>query len=277
MANEEYIDKNASKYKFVVETYRTYDGKELKSVKPNKDGWYEGVPVAVLGKPSDNDASYDTESFVRSMKEDPFNRRLAMGGLRGEIQHPDLPMGALSPKDLKRLLTIDQTLVASQFKKVYTAEELPKGGVIIRADIKPFGPYAEMTEMSLRDPDIGAAWSLRAMVSETTDRNGMKMRYIGRLVTFDNVDIGGYAEASKYYIPATESIDLNVEDYLIRDEETGVIAACEELKDLDVLKIFGVKEMTIERKVIGIRTNHNTYNDGSCNRSIFHEVSRRKR
>lgn len=266
---------NVDKYSFVIETFKSFRGRNLKSIKPDKDGYYNGVPIAVIGIPSDNNAFYDPESFIASLKQDPFHRKLTMGGLNGEVQHPDLPIGKLGPNELKRLFKIEQTLVATYFRKIYLAEKLETGGRIVRADIKPHGPYGQYTEEKLNDPHMGYAASLRAACSEKHDpRTGLLMRTIGQMVTFDNADSGGYIEASKYYIGGTESVEINMNDYYVRDNESGrLVAACEEVKDLEILKIFGVKEMVWETKSYGIQVNDNTYVDqsGRCS-SIYHNV-----
>jgi len=271
---------DVDKYSFVIETFKSFRGRSLRSIKPDSDGYYNGVPIAVIGIPSDNRAFYEPESFVRSLNQDPFHRKLTMGGLNGEVQHPDLPVGKLGPNDLKRLFKIDQTLVSTYFRKIYLAEKLETGGRIVRADMKPHGPYGQYTEEKLNDPNMGYAASLRAACSERYDpKSDLLIRTIGQMVTFDNADSGGYIEASKYYIGGTESIEINMNDYYVRDKESGrLIAACEEVKDLEILKIFGVKEMIWETKSYGIQINDNTYVDETGrNTSIYHNVLSRIR
>lgn len=275
------VNPNSSvKHSFVMETFKSFRGRSLKSIKPDKDGYYNGVPVAVVGVPSDNKAYYDPASFLAAMNRDPFKRKLTMGGLGGEVQHPDLPDGKLTIEHLKRLHKIDQTLQAVHFEKVYLAEKLENGGRIVRVNMKPHGPYGQYTEEKLNDKRMGYAASLRAAVSETFDRStGLKMRTIGTMVTFDNADSGGYLEASKYYISGTEEIEMNLNDYYIHDKESGeIVAACEEIKDMGMLEAFGVKEMIYETKKVGILLTPETYVDNSgINRSTLHHMIKKSR
>lgn len=273
------VQTQSAPVQFVVEALEVRDGRQLKAAKPDEDGYFCKFPIAVLGIPSRNRTFYDVQSVVDQITDptSPINMTLVDSNLFGEWGHP-----YMDPKkpDLQRLLTIMEEKQSHHIRKIYTGEHLDNGGIIVYADIKPTGPYKEHLLEQMLDPNINNSFSLRSICSERVDRaNKMIYRTVQRLVTFDYVGAGGYAEASKRFIGGNEgfclneSVDLYPDDFI--DQDTGGYAV-ESITDKDLLKIFGAKEMVVHRKTVGLVVPGNrTFRDLNGNkRSVFHQLNK---
>lgn len=266
---------------FVVETAEVIDGHKLKAIVPDDDGYFCNFPIAVLGVVSRNSTYYDVPSIQQQMTSptSQINMCLTQGNLFGEWGHP-----YLDPKkpDLQRLLTVLEEKQSHQFRRIMTGPRLDNGGIVLLADVKPTGPYKEQLLEQMLDPNINNSFSLRSICSERVDRaKGIIFRTVKRLVTFDAVGAGGYAEASKRYVAGgenldvpldNESIELKYEDFV--DPNTGEYAT-ESIKDKDILDLFGAKEMVVRRQVLGtIIPGSKTFIDTEGNkRSVIHAIN----
>ena len=105
---------------FSVQTMQTVLGNGLKSIKPDKDGVFKGVPLAVIGKPSRNNVIYDQNSFIESITNPNtrFYKSLVEGGLEGEWGHPT-NIGLNNKDAIMRTMQIDGSRVSHYFTKVY--------------------------------------------------------------------------------------------------------------------------------------------------------------
>lgn len=268
------VDTQNSSIHFVVETLEVREGRKLKALRPDETGYFVDVPITVLGIVSRNNTFYDTNSVISQIT-DPksmLNITLVDGNLFGEWGHP-----YLDPKkpDLNRLLNVLEKYQSHHFRKIRTAERLDNGGIVLRADLKPTGPYKDYLYEQLIDPSINSSFSLRSICSERVDRRtGIRYRTVKRLTTFDAVGAGGYAEASKRYCTGSESFQLHYDDFI--NSETGEYA-CEAIKDKDILDIFGAKDMVIKRESVGmVVPGSSSYLDHSGNkRSVVHSLLRR--
>lgn len=248
---------------FSISTEMVMDGRELKSVKPNKDGIYTGIPLTVIGCNSRNNVNYEKESVIKCLT-DPNSRFCAnvkTGDMEGEWGHP-----LLEGKDcLDRLLYIDRKCVSHCFTKVYGKEQ--DGMIIIYGDVKPFGPYKQSLIDSFEDPTRNTSFSLRSAavkIGQTPD--GIVQKRMLSLVTFDAVDGPGFLMASKRYrdaavanenLHATISNEgLNVDVSASRKQyldsiERRKTAGCESvILDQRVLDAFGCDKITIKEHVI---------------------------
>jgi len=262
--------------KFVIEIAEIKDGKKLKAIKPDKDGYFNNFPLAVLGIPTRNKTYYDVSTVVNELisPSSMINIMLTDGNLFGEWGHPYLDP---NKPDLTRLMTIIEKYQAHHFKKIYVGNEmLVNGGKIIYGDFKPTGPYKDYLLDQLLDPNINNSCSLRSICSEKYDRRtNIRYRSIKRLITFDAVGSGGYEEASKRYVPSVESCSLGYEDFV--NVETGEYA-CESITDRDILNIFGAKDMIVKTKTVGmVVPGASSYiDDSGYKRSIVHSCLTRR-
>ena len=267
---------------FVVQTFDTIEGRKIRSMKPDSDGYFIGVPIAVIGIPSRNRAFYDVNSFKQAMEDPTSIIRILLtdGNLFGEWGHPKLATAEPDEAFLRRLTEIYEDRQSHHFRKIYTAETLESCGTIVRADLKPTGPFKEQHLEQLMDPNINSAYSLRSICHQTYDRSkNLLYRTIKKLVTFDAVSCGGYQQASKRWAPATEAIDsyeLNLINALGIENQS--VYATEAIKDLEILKIFDAKEMVWRTESLGIKIPdaHSYLDNKGHMRSVFHQMVQRR-
>lgn len=254
---------------FVVDVLAVRNGRKLGAIRPDEDGYYT-VPLAVLGTPTDNRTYYEVEDFVSQLtsKESFINKCLSDGKLFGEYGHPMIRSLA-EDQQLPRLMVIDEKNVSHQIGKIWTGEILDNGGRILYGHIKPTGPYGEDLQSSLDDPCINTSFSLRS-IAHSRDVNGLIRRRIKHLVTFDFVNAGGYAEASKRYSPGVESL---LEIDLMGGRPCVTESAMEHLSETEINEIFGAKIVTIGQRRVTFRTDKDAFQDATGRlRSVYMDL-----
>jgi len=232
---------NTDKISFVEDVLHVRSGKKLGAIRPDQDGYYQ-IPLAVLGTPTDNRTYYDVDAFIDQITNPTsvINRCLTDGKLYGEYGHPLIqlmPDAMVVP----RLLVIDEKNVSHHIKKIWSGEKLESGGRVIYGLVKPSGPYADAIRQNLDDPCMNTSFSLRS-IAKSRQEGPLTRRTIKHLVTFDYVNAGGYAEASKRFSPGVESlVDVMLMDNHFRITES----AMESLSASELNDIFGAKQVMI--------------------------------
>lgn len=190
-------------------------GRRLGKLKPDKEGFYT-CPIAVLGKGalSRNLRNYNPESIVRCIN-DPkskFFRSLREGNLAGEYGHPE-------DRSLKRAMHIDQNNVSHFFRSIKADESTltEKGNLIIEGKFKPFGPKKQYLLESIEEEYYNTSFSLRAISQKGRTVNKIPEMIMRLLVTFDNVLMGGFKEASKRYSVTSECFEVPFGEKEIRE------------------------------------------------------------
>ena len=218
------------------------DGK-AKAMHANDQGYFEDVPLLVLGKPSRNGKVYTVESMTRALT-DPssyFVKHLRSSALYGQYGHPVVK----SEADLADIANIDMTKVSHQIGKVYTKEApTEQGHQVVYGWIKPFGPYGQYLKQSFEDATQNTCFSLRSLVEKVgNDSNGNIIQTVTCLVTIDAVPLGGYAQAAKVYDPSIEAISIP-----IKEKETMDRMVSQELLDDHQLQdILGADKVSVGR------------------------------
>lgn len=241
------LNQNVSNIQFRIETLVAKDRRNTGRVKPDAQGYYAGIPVAVLGTVSQNNTYYDVDSFQKQIQSPDtyINKVLTQGKLYGEYGHP---MIAQLPPDqqLARLAVIDEKAISHHISEIYTGETLASGGRLVLAKLKPTGPYKESLKDNLEDPCMNTSFSLRAITS-AEQRGNVSYRVMKKLVTFDAVAAGGYMEASKSYAPAMESFDVTI-------APTGIVTmtqvAMETYTDTELNELFGIHAVTKHKHIV---------------------------
>lgn len=197
--------------RFHVSAMDTLNGHKLTAHEPDSEGFFT-VVVGCYGVPTRANVIYDPESLVASMTDSTsrFNICLKDGNLAGEYGHPVIE----SDKDINRLFRIDEKYMSHYFKSVWTGDPITINGmeaVPIMAKVKPYGPYGDVLEKSLRDPSHNTAFSIRSLC---LPMKGPKPEYEYRkvqvVITYDAVSAPGYEIASKRYVSGTESFEQTV-------------------------------------------------------------------
>lgn len=254
---------DVSTLQFRVETVVSRDGQRMARLRPDETGTYRGVPIAVLGTVTRNRTQYDIPSFSDQFTnpESMFRQRLELGQLYGEWGHPNL-LGMANDMALNRLAFIDEERLSHHFRGIYTDKKaMSNGGVLLLADVKPYGPYKESMADNFLDPCMNTAFSLRA-ITEAVERGGVSYRYTRKLVTFDAVTAGGYLEASKLYSPSNtmsvESLGPNgagltgVDIEIPEDFSPAKFTqhSLENFTDTELNDLFGSKRVMVAKTVI---------------------------
>ena len=234
---------------FRVETF--YAGKgRLGRIRPDENGIYKGLPVMVLGEVTQQQTYYDPTSMMNQIvnPDTRFNKVMTQGKLYGEYGHPQF-FNMNDQDKMVRLLTVDEKQSSHLFTSVYTDNPSPDGSVVVRADIRPTGPFGHIAKESLEDPVVNTAFSLRAFVDNRMTPNGVKFRTVRQLVTWDIVGASGYATTDKAHAIGLESFSGDEYlDYEIVVQENGNLKidqiALETFSDTDLNEIFGTSKIS---------------------------------
>lgn len=266
-------------HKLIMESFLIPDDSHAKALKPNSDGVYKGFPLGFVGAVSDNKTLYPEEDFRRAASRGPFSMKLRAKALYGENQHPFIedPLN-LTVRDKVRLCRIDEDKASTFWLDIYLAERLSNGGRMIRGDLMPVleRESGRVLEDKLKSELKGVAYSLRSIATQEYIQNYYK-RSFQQLVTFDEAHRGGFDVASKKGISATEQVyDFTPEGLFTTSNEGEMIAAYEEVKDMELIKIFGCKELVKETKEYLLSST--TYKDKEgYSKDIFHSFAQRRR
>ena len=249
---------------FSISTDLEFRGRQLKAIKPDKDGVYKGIPLTVIGLNSRNGICYDRESVISCLT-DPKSRfvmNLKSGDLEGEWGHPWL---GVDPKAaVARLLYLDRARVSHYFTRIYTTKlDSNSDAIIVYGDVVPNGPYKKNLEENFADPKRNVSFSLRAATTVDRKASGVTYKHMLCMFTFDAVDGPGYVECSKRFRdPAFESlnakisdngdIDINVnkEAFLSATKSFETAGMESKIVDQRVLDAFGCDEVIVRDRVL---------------------------
>jgi hypothetical protein len=233
---------------FRVETLFVRRGNRVGTVR-QENGIYKGLPMMVLGEETQQRTYYDPASIMDQITnpESRFAKIFSQQKAYGEYGHPDFS-GMSDGDKLQRLVTIKESQVSHLFTSFYTDEARPGSPVVLRADVKPTGPYGHTFQESLDDPILNTAFSLRAYV-DTQMKGSLKYRTVRSLTTFDTVGPSGYATTDKANALGLESFaGDNYHDYSIDVMKNGNIQineiALETFVNNELNEIFGTNDVS---------------------------------
>ena len=225
----------------------------------DKNGYYK-VNLGGLNTFNSNGEFYvaDGVKDLLTNKSSSLARRLKSGYLKSEMDHPQYNPAMSKAQFYSRNMKIDIANTACHIRDIILtptseASDVPGQGnfILIEGWIKPSGPHGEALKKALDNPDENVAFSIRSFTSDKVV-NGIRMKKIMQIITFDWVLEPGIAKASKWKKLSIESLDLcsiSVEEIANND---GTINECFNcgLEDGDM------KDMTKE-----LISNCNDYND----------------
>lgn len=165
-------------------------------------------------------------------------RRVKRGLLRGELGHPKrMPKETLS-QFISRLPYIDEKNVCVHYKDIYlerTGSE--KDPVIIKANLKPSGPYGNVLKESLENEDENVAFSIRSITNNALV-NGVVIKNVVSIYTWDYVNEPGISKATQWN-------EVGLETIKFKNNKIGIV-------DLDdkIIKLEDLREAIKETKNI---------------------------
>jgi hypothetical protein len=242
---------------FRVETLFTKNGGRVGRIKPDENGIYKGLPMMVLGQPTQQRTYYDPASIMDQITNpnSRFNMIYRQNKAYGEYGHPTF-YGMADSDKLQRLTAIDEKNISHLFTSLYTDQPAADQSVILRADVKPTGPMGGVFKDGLDDPVINTAFSLRAYVDTKMNSDGLRYRTVRALTTFDTVGPSGYATTDKANAIGLESFSSdNFSDFEVHVMSNGNLVidqvALETLSNSDLNEIFGSRDVS---RIIQSRT-----------------------
>lgn len=242
-------------------------------IRPDEHGYYNH-PLAVMDCQSANGVTYDEAPFMKELMNEKalFATRMKQGQIYGEFPHPD------RKAPISRIKSIDSNRISHHIKSIEIKQN-NKGQKVVFGKIKPWGSYGNQLKESLDTPAINTAFSLRALCKHYY-QNGKLRGHMLHLITFDNVLVPGFAEASKQ--AAFE--ELRVEDYIrdlihtSSDQSQGAGVSLQSLTENDnVLKEFGVDVIDIKdicKGIVDFKTGRFFPDDKSRPKSLAHSLLR---
>jgi hypothetical protein len=188
-------------------------------LKPDEDGYYK-VILGTFNVYNANGVYYPMTDAVReALKENStFYRQITNGALKGEVEHPEWDPTKSKAENFKRQLYIDPNNVSHAIRKVEIVEDGtgPNGEpiLIVYGWVKPFGPKKDILKESLEDPYINTAFSVRSIAKLVKGPNGIMIKQIVTLTTWDFVNEPGMevAKKSNWITTGNESRELDEDD-----------------------------------------------------------------
>lgn len=239
---------------------------KAKAMHPNDQGFYEDVPLLVLGKPSRNGKIYTVESMMKALT-DPssyFVKHLRASALYGCYGHPVVK----SEADLADIAQIDMKSISHQVGKVYTKGSTEQENTVVYGWIKPTGVYGKYLKESFEDATQNTCFSLRSLVERIgEDGKGNVIQKVSCLVTIDAVPLGGYAQAAKVYDPSIESINIPIK----KTDTIQELVSQEILNDHQLEDILGVDQVKVFNRTYRL-SDKGTITDSGKPVDPFHEI-----
>lgn len=183
---------------------------------PDADGYYTLV-VGSYGTHNSGGMFYDEASGVAMFEpSSSLMRRLKKGVLFMEFKHPEpfvdlLIDGRVVRKPmsdseyLMRIRQIDDNRVCAHIRNLTIVPGVNEEGKHVKmvvAEVKPFGPFAQVFKDSLDNPNINTYCSVRSITQDDQYRG---IKYTREIATWDFVGEGGIFTANKYTSPALEN------------------------------------------------------------------------
>ena len=241
-------------------------GYKVGRIRPDENGIFRDVPVMCLNSVSRSGEKYDQESFWRCAT-DPklqFRQKVNERGLFGENGHPPFyGIAGKSEEELRKMGVIDRFMTVAesntchQIYDVRPGKTLADGTQFVLNDLKPVKPMGDVLEEELNDPTRNASFSVRQYSTKVRNKKGGYLDAFCRaLVTFDRVNIGGFAKACIAESPGLSQESMPVEDLIIMDDGGKIVFdhfSTESFKDTalnDALQCAELIKIDISRTMI---------------------------
>jgi hypothetical protein len=174
-----------------------------------KDGYYEMV-LGALAAFNSAGAYYEANESKKLFEgSSELMRRINNGCLRGEVGHPRYQEGMSERAWFNRVNDIYEPNCCSHFAEVSLSYDTlsDKQGrplVAVMGLVKPSGANERYLERQLDNPKENVCYSVRSFTRDVPE-GGKIVKYLQKIVTWDNVNEPGISVANKYSVPSLES------------------------------------------------------------------------
>ncbi len=193
-------------------------------LKPDEHGYYY-LCLGALNFFNSAGIYYDYESSKHIFESSSsFMRRISTGNLYSEEDHPEWEQGRSLQEYIHRIKFIDSHNVCAHIRsvEVIPTDNAQRGGkvMMVYGWVKPDRERGAFLKAALDNPNQNVCFSLRALCDDNII-NGVKVRTITDLITFDWVIEPGISRANKFASPALESLGNNLPgDNLIKTHDS---------------------------------------------------------
>jgi hypothetical protein len=176
----------------------------------NKDGYYEMV-LGALAAFNSAGAYYEiNEAKTLFENSSELMRRINGGNLRGEVGHPRFQEGMSERAWFNRVNDIYEPNCCCHFSEVVLSYDTLKDSqgrplVAVMGKVKPSGANERFLERQLDNSNENVCFSVRSFTNDVP-QGGIMVKYLKKIVTWDNVNEPGISVANKYSVPSLESI-----------------------------------------------------------------------
>ncbi len=141
-------------------------------------------------------------------------RRLKAGYLKGEVGHPKFQIGMTRNVFYARNMRIEETNTSHHVRDIVLEETTVDSGlgdgsklILVKGWVKPSGVHGDALLKDLENPDVNVAFSVRSFTKNTVI-NGVTIKQIVQLITWDWVTEPGIKDANKWKVLGIESRDV---------------------------------------------------------------------
>jgi len=199
--------------KVIISTIKSkQDNRKLKK---DESGYYY-VTLGALNAFNSAGEFYDIAgvSDLLTNEKSSINRRLKSGSLKGEVGHPEYEHGTPKAVFYSRNMKILLSNTSHHIRDIELVPTNKNSGMsgkgkytLIKAWVKPSGPHGDALKAALENPDENVAFSIRCFTMNV-DVNGVLVKKITQIITWDWVNEPGMADATKWKELGIESLDI---------------------------------------------------------------------
>lgn len=183
-------------------------GSGKKGILKKLDNGYYEIMLGALAAHANGGWIYDTATAKRYIESDrEFLAELQGGRMFSEWGHPVRPVGMSDQDWFARICTILESNWSSHIRAIHLSfdtvvDERGRKVVAIIGEVRPAGTKADEFRQLLENPDADVPYSIRSFARKDF-KSGLK--FINKIVTWDNVTTPGIPVTSKYSTPSLES------------------------------------------------------------------------
>lgn len=204
----------------------------INTAKPDADGYYE-INAGAYGVFNESGIFYSAENIEKLFENSSvLQRRIEKGIVRAELGHPRFEPGMSEAAFDARHMEIREDRYCGHIRKAKLVNSNDGKTKITRISVIPFGHFKSTLEDALKTKDSNCFFSVRSC-SNRRRVNGITVKYVYLIVTWDFVTEGGIRMANKF----DTNLDLESMDY----RTINSLNRTEELTSIDLNNTRDVK------------------------------------